>query len=61
MDTKGMFYVLTEEEMHNLLREQRKLCAEFHKQYTHGIISAPEPPLPPLLSEWKIVNKITHA
>ncbi len=48
------FFVLTEEELKDLLHQQRILCIG-----RVGMVeSTPEPKLPKKLSEWGVVNKI---
>lgn len=50
------FYVLTERELKDLLHKQRVIC---FMPESKDVLNAPEPDLPPLLSEWGVINKIT--
>jgi hypothetical protein len=50
-------YVLTEEELKQLLTEQRVICSN---NYINGsdVISSFTPELPRLLTEWEVIQKI---
>ena len=56
MAIEKKFYVLTEEELKDLLKRQRMIC---FLSMPSDIPTAPEPKLPPLLDEWHIIHKIT--
>jgi len=47
------FYILTEEELKELLKKQRILCIG-----KKVVLNSPEPILPKQLTEWEIINKI---
>lgn len=50
-------YILTEEELKQLLQDQRSFCSD---NYVNGldVISAKEPELPKKLTEWGTLHKI---